>query len=389
MRVLVAHNYYRQRGGEDQVFEDEVDLLRRNGHDVETFVRHNHDFSGLQTISVAAGTVWNRSAARAIEEQARAMSAEVVHFHNWLPQISMAAFASAHRSGAAVVQTIHNYRYTCASGVLYRDGEICEACLGKAVGTPAVKYGCYRDSRVATIPLVTALGIHRAKGTTAKYLDAVIMLTEFAQTKLSDSGLPTDRMYIKPNFVSPDPGEGSGAGGYVAFVGRLIDNKGIEVLLDAWSTMPTAPTLRIAGAGPMEVAVQASADALENVEYLGRIDGSAVSEFLGHATASVVPSLNYEGFPKTVVESYAVGTPVIASRIGSLIDIVTDGETAFHFEPGDTDGLRAIVGDPATWASLGAMRPIVRGRFESELSADANIGRLVEIYDAAIRHRHA
>ena len=145
MRIIVCHNYYRDRGGEDQVFEEEVALLRDRGNDVETFVRRNDDFSGLRTLSVAAGTVWNRSSAAALGDAVRAMRADIVHFHNWLPQISQGAFHAARGAGSAVVQTLHNYRFTCAKGVLYRDGHLCEECVGKTVGWPAIVHGCYRE----------------------------------------------------------------------------------------------------------------------------------------------------------------------------------------------------------------------------------------------------
>ncbi|MGI9666750.1 MAG: glycosyltransferase family 4 protein [Acidimicrobiia bacterium] len=387
MKVIVAHNTYRTRGGEDQVFEDEVRMLETNGHNVSTFVRRNTDFSGLDTIRVAAGTVWNRSASSELEELVRSERADVVHFHNWLPQLSQAAFYGAHAGGAAVVQTLHNYRYTCAPGVLYRDGAVCEECVGKSVGWPAVRHGCYRGSRAATVPVVTALGVHKAMRTVEKKLDAIIVLSRFAERKMIEAGLPEDRLYLKPNFVSPDPGPGRGDGGYCVYVGRLVDNKGIETLLTAWETSPSAPNLKIAGAGPLEDHVAEVAARRTNIEFLGRVDPSVVPALMGDAVCSIVPSVNYEGFPKTIVESFAVGTPVIASDIGSLTEIIRQGGTGYLVPPGDSSALAGAVSSPEHFASLRGMRTAAREAYTDHYTLDANYRRLIEIYDEAVQHR--
>lgn len=389
MNVIVAHNFYRIAGGEDQVFEDEVALLSSHGHNVSTFTRHNHDFSGLETIAVAAGTVWNRPAAKALAEQVRDTNADIVHFHNWLPQISQAAIRSARRAGAAVVQTIHNYRYTCASGILFRDGDICEDCIGRSIGWPAVQHGCYRDSRVASVPVVAALALHKAIGTPQNDLDAAILLSEFARSKLAGSGLPVERMHVKPNFVHPDPGFRSGSGGYFLYLGRLEANKGIPTLLAAWDQLDDPPPLKMAGAGGLEADVIAAAAASDAIEFLGRVDPSTVADLVGGAVATIVPSQNYEGFPKTIAESFAVGTPVIASDLGSLTEIVDDGRTGFLVPPGDADALAQVIRTVASDNTLPGLRTQAREEFVNNFGAEASYVRLIEIYEAAIARRRA
>jgi glycosyltransferase involved in cell wall biosynthesis len=388
MNIVVAHNFYRIPGGEDQVFEDEVQLLTSHGHNVVPFTRHNHDFSGLQTIAVAAGTVWNRPAAEALEELARDFNADIVHFHNWLPQISQAAIRSARRSGAAVVQTIHNYRYTCAAGVLFRDNDICEECVGKTIGWPAIKHGCYRHSRVASVPVVAALATHKILGTTKNHLDAAIVLSDFARQKLSESGLPLDRMYIKSNFVDPDPGLRNGSGGYFVHLGRLETDKGTSTLLRAWSLLEDPPPLKIAGSGHLEAEVAAVAARSRAIEFLGQVAHGEVLDLLGEALAVIVPSQNYEGFPKIIAESFAVGTPVIASDLGSVAEIVEDGTTGFLFPPGDAQALADCVRSSMADNGLSALRSRVRAKFVNEYGADANYRRLMEIYSAAIEWRN-
>ncbi len=387
MKIIVAHNFYRNWGGEDQVFHDEVDMLVAHGHDVETFTRHNDDFSGLETIKVAAGTVWNRPAAKALEELVHDEQADIVHFHNWLPQISQAAFYGARRGGAAVVQTVHNYRSTCANGVLFRDGDVCEKCLGKAVGWSAIRHACYRDSRIATVPVVTALATHRALKTAERSLDALIVLSAFARDKLAEGGLPKHKMHIKPNFFSPDPGERFHDGDYVVFIGRLIDNKGLATLIEAWDLMDNPPLLKIAGSGPMQPEVEAAAAKNQQIEYLGLVDPSEIPDLLGKARSSIVPSLNYEGFPKSIVESFAVGTPVIASEIGSLTEIIEPGSTGLRFPPGDAAALASAVGELPSGEALNVMRAACRSTYVERYSRDRNYQLLMEIYEAAIAAR--
>jgi glycosyltransferase involved in cell wall biosynthesis len=389
MRIIVCHNYYRHRGGEDGVFEVEANLLVSRGHEVHKFVRRNDEFSGLETIAVAGGTIWNRSAAGAVADLVRDEGADVVHFHNWLPQISQGAFHAARGAGAAVVQTLHNYRFTCAKGVLFRDGAICEECVGRTIGWPALVHGCYRDSRVATVPVVGALATHRILNTSERAVDATIVLSEFARSKLIESGLPPQRVYVKPNFVAPDPGEQSGSGGYVTYVGRMSEEKGIATLLDAWALADDLPVLKIAGSGPLVDQVETAAADNPRIEYLGLVGPDEIPDILGDAAFSIMPSVNYEGFPRAIVESFAVGTPVIASRIGSLTELIDAGRTGLLFEPGKPDSLVEAVRNAVAEPSSADMRAAARHEYLNRYGIDRNYDVLMDIYQHAIDARHA
>jgi glycosyltransferase involved in cell wall biosynthesis len=387
MKIIICHNYYRDRGGEDGVFEVEADLLISRGHDVHKYVRRNDEFSGLETIAVAGGTIWNRSAAAAIADLVRSEGADVVHFHNWLPRISQGAFHAARGAGAAVVQTLHNYRFTCAKGVLFRDGAICEECVGKAVGWPAVVHGCYRDSRLATVPVVAALATHRMLNTSDRAVDATIVLSEFARAKLIASGLPPQRVYVKPNFVAPDPGERSGSGDYFAYVGRMSEEKGITTLIDAWNMADELPILKIVGSGPLADLVESAARSNPRIEYLGLVAPAEIPDILGDASFSIMPSVNYEGFPKAIVESFAVGTPVIASEIGSLTEIIEPSRTGFLFEAGSAASLAQVVLDASSASDRSEMRTAARREYLDRYGVDHNYDLLMDIYASAIEAR--
>ena len=388
MNIIVCHNYYRNRGGSDFVFEDEVELLKSRGHNVRTFTRDNDQFSLVEPITAAAGTIWNRSASSELADLVREMDADIVHFHNWLPQISQGAFYAASRAGAAVVHTLHNYRFTCANGVLCRSGSVCEECVGKAIGWPALRHGCYHESRAATVPVVAALATHRALRTNDRVGDAIIVLSEFARSKLVESGLAPERVHVKPNFVDPDPGERHGTGGYFVYVGRLSEYKGVPALVDAWNLMDDSPLLKVVGSGPLAEFVEAAATTNPRIECLGQVPLAEIPAILGEASFSIMPSITYEGFPKAIVESFAVGTPVIASELGSLTELIDPYRTGLLFEAGNPASLAQAVSEASTESALGQMRRQARKEYVVNYGVERNYDLLMDIYSSAIASRH-
>ncbi len=387
MNIVVCHNYYRERGGEDQVFEDEVALLESNGHQVAQFVRHNSDFKGFGTLKAAAGTAWNRGVARELTDVVRQTNADIVHFHNWLPQISPAGFYAAHKGGAAVVQTLHNYRWACPKGTFFRDGEVCEDCLGKSVPWPSVMHSCYRDSPIGSAVVATALAIHNTMNTLERAIDAFIAPSQFLADKLTSAGLPGDRIYIKPLLVSPDPGPGTGSGAFAMYLGRLSPEKKIDTLLAAWKRLNGSVPLRISGSGPLAPAVEAAARDNPSIEYLGFAPTSEVIRLLGEARLLVFPSGTYEAQPKTILESFARGTPVVVSRMGSMQGLVQDGVTGWHFDPGDPIDLADTVARAFRDDRLGSMRQAARKDYLDKYSPEGNYEQLVDIYRRAIERR--
>ncbi|MEM9414114.1 MAG: glycosyltransferase family 4 protein [Planctomycetota bacterium] len=390
MKIIQCHNYYQIPGGEDSVVEDERALLMSNGHEVAQFTRHNDDVEGLGAVRLAAGTVWSRAAAKALEARVRAERADVVHFHNTMPLISPSAYYAARRAGAAVVQTLHNYRLLCPKGTFFRDGKVCEACLGKAVAWPAVRHGCYRDSRAASAVL-TVMGVtHRTIRTYHREVDAFIAASEFTRGKMLAGGLPKSRLHVKPNFVMDDPGVGVGSGGYALYLGRLSPEKGLETLVAAWDRMGAKVPLKIVGSGPMGPQAEALASRHPHVECLGWMGQPGLGEVISQAALLVLPSLNYEGFPKVIVEAYASGLPILASRMGSMGDAVVEGTTGSLFTPGDADDLAAaalsLFQDRGL---LDAMRHHARAAYETHYTAQANYAMLMDIYEQALQYRRA
>jgi glycosyltransferase involved in cell wall biosynthesis len=384
MRVLFCHNYYQQPGGEDQVFADEAALLESRGHDVTRFTLHNDSIADRRGLAVACDAVWNRRVARALERLVRRRRVEVVHFHNTFPLISPAAYYAVRRAGAAVVQTLHNFRLLCPQATLFREGQHCESCVGRGVAWPSVLHRCYRNSLPASAATAAMLAAHRMLGTWRRAVHVYIALTQFARSKLIAGGLPAGRIVVKPNFILRAPPVGDGQGGYALFVGRLSPEKGIATLLAAWRLVGQRLPLRIVGDGPLADQVQKAA--LENsaLRWLGRQPAAEVDRQMAGAALLVLPSQCPEGLPKVILESFARGTPVVASRCGGLPEIVGEGRTGRLFATGEpaalADCVRRLASAPH---ELAFMRGEARAEFERFYTAERNHELLCAAYARA------
>lgn len=386
-RVLLVHNRYQQPGGEDQVFAAEGELLEAHGHHVLRYTAHNDQVTGMSRHALAGATIWNRSVYRELRDLVRRERPLVAHFHNTFPLVSPAAYYAVRKEGVPVVQTLHNYRLLCPDALFFRDGRVCEDCLGKVVPWPGVVHACYRGSRSASGGVATMLTAHRALGTWTRVVDLYIALTEFARRKFVQGGIPAAKIVVKPNFLRPDPGEGEGKGGYFLFVGRLSHEKGIDVLLAAWKRLDGRAHLKIVGDGPLAPVI-AEAVGQDRIEWLGSQPKDQVLTLMKDARALVFPSLWYEGFPMVIAEAYAVGLPVIASDLGSMSSLIDHKRTGMHFRPGDPKDLAA----QAEWVSshpaeVERMRGEIRGEFEAKYSADRNYELLINAYRTAARLR--
>jgi len=384
MRVLMAHNLYRLAGGEDVVFEAEARLLERHGHEVVRYTVDNDDLSAISPWRSGPNAVWNRRTYREVVDVCRERRPDVAHFHNTFPLMSPSVYFAARRSGVPVVQTLHNYRLICPNALLFRQGRVCEDCVGKSFAFPGIFHSCYRGSRSASAAAAATMAFHRLRRTWSSQVDAYVALTEFAKGKFVAGGLPDERIHIKPNFLEEDPGPGSGDGRYALFVGRLAPEKGLRVLLDAWTMIGRAMPLKIVGAGPEEPYVRSRAADVPGVEVLGRQDKAALRELTMAAGIFVFPSTWYEPFGLTVIEALATGLPVLASAHGSAAELVEEAVTGLHFRPADADDLAAkvhrVLQEPDLLAS---MRPRCREAYLRRFTAEANYDVMMRVYGAA------
>jgi glycosyltransferase involved in cell wall biosynthesis len=387
MRVITVYNYYRNRGGEDEVFDAEAALLESHGHDVIRYSKQNKDIDGMSPILLGSMTLWNQGAYKDLRELIRQRQPDLVHFHNTFPLISPAAYYAVKNEGLPVVQTLHNFRMICPNALLYRDGGVCEECIGRTLPWPGIYHGCYQDSRTASAGVAGMLALHHMLMTWRKKVDIYIALTDFARAKFIEGGLPAEKIVVKPNFVNMNTGVETPEASrrYALFVGRLSENKGILTLLQAWKKVNNVLALKVVGTGPLAETSAAAVAELPGVELTGRMAHADVLKLMRGAVAVIVPSTWYEGMPMTIIEAYAAGVPVIASNLGSMASAVRDGETGLLFEPGNSDELAKTV----LWlidhpVEMMRMRVGAREEFQLRYTPEINYLHLMNIYERVL-----
>jgi glycosyltransferase involved in cell wall biosynthesis len=390
MRVLLVHNRYRTSApsGEDAAVRNEHRMLEKRGIEVIPFDRCNDDIDDSTLVAkaaTAAGTIWSQRSRSEVRRVIRHVRPDVVHVHNTFSMLSPSIYGACKAEGVPVVQTLHNFRFFCPGALFLRDGKPCEECLDKSL-MQSVRHRCYRGSLAATATLASMLALHRTIGTYSRGIDRYIALTQFALGKIVKAGVPEQKLVVKPNFLpDPPPPTGSGAGRYVAYVGRLLEGKGTETLIAAWRTLPSIK-LKIVGDGALRAALEARAKREDlNIEFMGMQNRSTVLEVIADAALLIVPSEWYEGFPMVIAESFACGTPVLASRIGSLDELVEAGVRGRKFTAGDSqalaEGVRLALADEI---GLRRMRANARTYFDAHLTEQQNFVQLMNIYSDVI-----
>lgn len=389
MKILIVHNPYQQRGGEDVVFEQECRMLQQAGHEVITYVRSNDEISnyrGLQQLRLITQTVWARDSHREFAALLKREKPAVVHVHNTFIMISPSIFSACEQAGIPVVHTLHNYRLLCPVGTFFRNGQVCEDCATNSLWA-GVQHGCYHNSRGTTAVIAGMIAVHRGLHTWTQPRHFYIALTQFTRRKFVEFGLPGERIFVKPNFVDPDPGTSGEKDGFAVFVGRLSPEKRVMTLLAAWERAKSRFPLMILGGGPdrLELEEIAWQRGLSGIQFRGQIPRSEVIATIRKARFLVFSSEWYENFPVTIAEAFACGTPVICSRLGAMEEIVSDGRTGLHFAAGNAEDLAQKM----DWAwthseEINAMGREARREYESKYTAEINYKLLSEIYNRVI-----
>jgi glycosyltransferase involved in cell wall biosynthesis len=389
MKILVVHNTYQQPGGEDVVVEQEANLLRSAGQEVIRYDRSNHEireFNLRNKLRFPKQIIWSKNAVVDLRGLIHREKPDVAHFHNTFVMISPAAYYACKESGVPVVQTLHNYRLLCPRADFFRKNHICEECLGKIFPLPSVLHGCYHDSFLQSFGVAMLLRVHRYLGTWQEAVDVYVALTEFAKRKVIQGGLPPNKIVVKPNFVFDAPGPKEGPGDYAILVGRLSPEKKVLTVLYAMEKVSKVPLI-IVGGGPEEEKISKTIAGLKlnSVRLLGRRPRNEVFDLMKNARFTIFPSEWYETFGMTIIESFACGVPVVASRLGVMEEIIKDGYTGLHFAPGDPRDLAAKI----EWAwthpqEMVEMGLEARREFEAKYTAERNYKMLMDIYKLAI-----
>lgn len=390
MRILQIHNFYQIPGGEDRVVEFERRLFEANGHEVIQYMRHNNDikkYGFFQKIRFFAETVYSARTVKEINELINRARPDVAHVHNVFPLISPSVYYCLKRQGIPVIQTVHNYRFLCPNGLFYRNNAVCEKCR-RGNMFHCFFYKCYKDSFLLSGLYALTLWIHRRLRVFQEKIDKFIVLSHFAKDKFVEDRFPKEKIEIKGNFLSEMEMnfDHNNKENYAVFMGRLSEEKGLMTLLKAFQKINKIK-LKIIGKGHLEGGLKryVSENNISCVEFLGYVQGNRRLAILQKARFNIIASKCYENFPMSALESFSMGIPVIASRIGGLSELIEDGKNGLLFEPGNahdlTEKIEYLYKNPDKALEMGEY---AHKCAEKKYNQEAHYSRLTSIYGSAI-----
>jgi glycosyltransferase involved in cell wall biosynthesis len=392
VKVVVAHNRYREAipSGENVIVDTEIGQLEAAGVAVVPFQRSSDSIGELplaQKALLPISPIYGRQAQKDLSALLTEHRPDVLHLHNPYPLLSPWVVRTAHAHGVPVVQTVHNYRQVCSSGLYFRDGHNCQDCRGKAIGWPAVAHKCYRGSAAQSALMATTLAVHRG---TWKSVDRYIALTDRIAAHLVDYGIPADRIAVKPNGL-PDPGEPAPLGEGFLYAARLSPEKGLELLLDAWRRHPDGAlgSLTIAGDGELRPLAERAAAERDDVTYLGGLDRAGMDQARRRAAVIVAVPTWDDVLPTVILEAMAAGRPVVGTAVGGIPYLlgVDEATTAagWAVKP-DPDALAAAF--PIARSDAAAVAPAARQRYLRSFHPNVLTRQLIEIYNALTVNIH-
>lgn len=385
MRILIIHNHYQQKGGEDTVVQTESGLLRSRGHAVACLTFHNDSLQGASKARALLRSIYNPQAARALRAQIAAFRPDVIHVHNLFYVASPSVLYAAARAGVPVVYTLHNYRLICPSAFLYHAGAVYERSIGRILPWDALRKRVWNGSLGQTLGIVAITATHKLLGTFRRKVSRYVVFTEFARSLFvgSSLGAAPEQFFIKPNFV-PDLGyQPDAREAPYLFIGRLSPEKGIRTLLAAVQQQPFP--LQIMGDGPLRAEVEACAATVPSLTYLGPQPRAAVMAALRTCRALIFPSEWYEGMPMVLLEALSVGCPIILSGLGNPASMIPDGTAGLHITPGGAADLCAKVAQLEAQPALRqAMSQAARALYEDHYSPEQNYRLLMRLYEGVL-----
>lgn len=365
MKVLLVHNYYKSSSpsGEDSVFKNEINLLKKNNINVVTYTAYNDEIIDIgirNRVKYFFESIWSSRTYKELKALIKKEKPDIVHFHNIWYLISPSGYYACKNAGVPVVQTLHNFRIFCTSGLLFRNRLICESCIPEhreklakimdyinraKILNNSLRFRCYKNSRKYSSTIALGEYLHWILGTWLKKVDAYIVPSEFGRRMFIKAGLNASKLFVKPNFLIDPPTPVFEDNNYIIFIGRLSPEKGVDVLIDAFTKISGEKSnnlkLKIIGEGPLLLSLKEKLRArrINSIEFTGRMPVNEVRRLINYSCFTVIPSICYEMFPMAIIESFAGGKPVLASKLGAIEEIVANGKTGLLFEAGNSSDL--------------------------------------------------
>lgn len=340
MKILIIHNPYLEKGGEDEVVNAEIRLLKGYGHEVIFYEKSNAFIERLPFFKKLFFVLFELRFSKVIYKEIKAIVArekpDIAHIHNIFFCITPSVYLALKEENVPIVQTLHNYRFICGRGTFFKNGAICEKCRDKRFFNSVIGR-CWRNSFVLSFLLAR---IFYEEKNFLKYIDSFIVLSNFSKLKFIEFGLEERKLHLKGNFLEIENKENRLDQDYALFIGRIVDYKGIETLIKAFKLNPLLK-LKIIGDGPLKKDMRGFTVSLDNIQWLGKLEKDDVFEAIKGSSFLIFPSECYENMPLAIMESFAFSKPVIASNLGAIKELVIDGVNGMLFQGGDASDLSA------------------------------------------------
>jgi glycosyltransferase involved in cell wall biosynthesis len=381
MRILIVHNEYKIRGGEDAVVKKQYQNLKSKGIEVHKYIVSNKKIDNMsksEKIKLFLKGFFLMNYDNKLLKTIESYKPDVVHIHNVFPLINPSIYESLNKRGIKIVQTLHNYRLLCPNGLFFRNGHICEDCLLSENKYKCAMNSCYRNSKIESFWYSRMISLADKKGSFKK-IDRFVALNEFMKDKFIQNGYPSNSLSIIPNGIFDNVKDFVKIKKeYYLYIGRLSEEKGLRTLLDVFEK--GSRQLIIIGTGPLEEHVKDITKMNANIEYLGFKSGEEKDVLIAQAKAIIVPSEWYENLPTVIIEAFMNSTPAIVSNLGGAQHMVEEGYNGTKFDAGDgnklLEALNRLESLEADILNRNA-RSTFLGTYESSIVTD----KLVELYE--------
>lgn len=390
MKILLIHNFSADTNGEDVYVSSLYSLLRKNKHDVIMYAKHNKSIesSFIANLNIAKGLFGDQRVADELTRVINRFTPDVAHIHNVYPLITPIAYRVCAEQGVGIVQTVHNYRSVCPKSFLFRNGRICEECVGLKFFSPSIVHGCYKKSRAASLVYSTAAYRFKQMGIFDE-INKFIFPSEFTKKYYRENlHIPVTKTSKVPYFVNVDNKDTyKERGDCFLFVGRLSEEKGIIQLLDVFAS-DARLKLVVIGDGPLREQVKPY-QKYRNIHIKGFLSRNEIFQYMRRTLGTIIPSLWYEVLPMVLIESFASGTPVFVPRVGVFTHLVREKETGIFFRYADFGDLKnKLLYMQAHQNLVKTMATLAYREYETKYTEGVHLASLLGVYSDTIKLVH-